>query len=121
MFTDVPLRYVSTSVPTDSFTKPDYEIHPVKCRQSVFLQPGESLNVITNVIITEAVGKVTGFLTVSGNYPCYWLESMTTNCFCIKTGVLPGDYVGCLTVSIINKMSEAIVLKEGTNLGFLEH
>ena len=66
LFKDVPLRYVSTSIPTDSFTKPDYEIHPVKCRQSVFLQPGESLNAITNVIISEAVGKVTGFLTVSG-------------------------------------------------------
>jgi hypothetical protein len=108
-------------VPTDSFTKPDYEIHPVKCRHSVFLEPGESLNIITNVIITESVGRVTEFLAVSGNSPGYWLESMTANCFCIKAGVLPGDYVGSLTVSVINKMSESIVLKGGTNLGFLEY
>ena len=121
LFKDVPFHYVSTSVPTDSFTKPDYEIHPVKCRHSVFLEPGESLNIITNVIITESVGRVTGFLAVSGNSPGYWLESMTANCFCIKAGVLPGDYVGSLTVSVINKMSESIVLKGGTNLGFLEY
>ena len=119
LFKDVPLHYVSTSVPTDSFTKPDYEVHPVKCRHSVFLEPGESLNLLTNVIITEAVGRVTGFLAVSGNPPRYWLESMTTSCFCIKTGVLPGDYVGSLTVSVINKMSESIVVKGGTNLGLL--
>jgi hypothetical protein len=99
LFKDVPLQYVSTSVPADSFTKPDYEIHSVKCRQSLFLAAGESLNILTNVIITEAVGRVVGFLAVLGNPQCYWLESMTTNCFCIKTGVLPGDFVGNLKVS----------------------
>jgi hypothetical protein len=118
---DVPYHYVSTSVPTDSFTKPDYEVHPIKCKQSVFLGPGESVNLSTNVIITEAVGTVTGFLFIMGNPPQYWLESMTASCFCIKTGVLRGDYAGSLSVSIINKMSESIVVKSGTNLGLLKY
>ena len=105
----------------DSITKADYELHPVKCQQSVFLEAGESRNILTNVIIIEPIGRVMGFLSVSGNPPRYWLEAMTTNCFCIKTGVLPGDYIGNLTVSIINKMDEPIIVKEGTNLGFLEY
>ena len=121
LFDEIPFHYVSTSMSNDSITKPDYELYPVKCDQSGFLGAGESKNISTNVIIIEPIGRIVGFLSVSGNPLRYWLQSMTTSCFCIKTGVLPGDYIGNLTVSIINKMDEAIIVKEGTNLGFLEY
>ena len=120
LFEDKQFHYVTTCEISDSFTKPDYEIHPIKCKQSTFLSAGESSNIPTNVIITEAIGKVVGFLSISGNPPCYWLESMTNHCFGFKTGVLSGEFVGGLNVSVIKKMSESIVIKEGTNLGFLE-
>lgn len=120
LFGDVQYHYVSTCEVLDSFTKPDFEVHPVKCRQSTFLAAGESSIIPTNMIVTEPTARVVGFLSISENPPSYWLESMINHCFAIKTGVLPGDFVGGLSISVINKMSESIVIKEGTNLGFLK-
>ena len=120
LFEEIQHHYVTTSEVLDSYTKPDFEVHPVKCSKSAFLLPGESLIIKTDIIVTESVGKIVGFLTIVGNPPWYWLETMTNHCFTVKTGVLRGDFVGGLSVSVINKMSESIVIKEGTNLCFLE-
>ena len=120
LFGSVQYHYVSTCEVMDSFTKPDFEAHPIKCGQSTFLAPGESSIIPTNMIITEPTARVVGFLSVSENPPSYWLESMINHCFAVKTGVLASDFIGKLSVSVINKMSEPIVIKEGTNLGFLK-
>ena len=120
LFEEVQYHYVTTSEQADSHTKPDFEVHPVKCAKSTFLDSGESLIIQTDVIVTEPVGRVAGFLTIVGNPPWYWLESLTSHCFTVKTGVLRGDFVGVLSISVINKMPESIVIKEGTNLCFLE-
>ena len=120
LFEEVQHHYVTTSEVLDSYTKPDFEVHPVRCSKSTFLSAGESLIIKTDIIVTEPVGRTVGFLTIVGNPPWYWLETMTNHCFTVKTGVLRGDFVGGLSVSVINKMSESIVIKEGTNLCFLE-
>ena len=120
LFGGVQYHYVSTCEMIDSFTKPDFEVHPIKCSQAVFLEPGESSIIPTNMIITEPTARIVGFLSISENPPSYWLESMINHCFTVKTGVLASDFVGNLNISIINKMSEPIVVKEGTNLGFLK-
>jgi hypothetical protein len=120
LFEEIPPHYVTASEGVNGFAKPEYEIHPIKSSESIFLSPGESANIKTNVILTEPIGKIVGFLSISGNPQCYWLGSMTNHCFCIKTGVLPGDHIGGLFVSIINKTSSSIVVKLGTNLGVLE-
>ena len=120
LFECVQYRYVSTSELADSFTKPDFEVHPIKCGTSIFLEPGESSIINTNIIITEPTARILGFHSVSENPPSYWLESMISHCFTIKTGVVASDFIGNLKVSVINKMIEPIVIKTGTNLGFLK-
>ena len=120
LFEEIPAHYVTASEGINGFTKAEYEIHRIKSSESMFLSPGESANIKTNVILTEPIGKIVGFLSNSGNPQCYWLGSMTNHRFCIKTVVLPGDYIGGLFVSIINKTSSSIVVKLGTNLRVLE-
>ena len=120
LFEEIPALYVTASEGIYGFAKAEYKIRPIKSSESMFLSPGESANIKTNVILTEPIGKIVGFLSISGNPQCYWLGSMTNHCFCIKTGVLLGDYIWVLFVSIINKTSNSIVVKLGTNLGVLE-
>ena len=117
---EVPTHYVTSSELQDGFAKTEYEFHQVKSSESNFLKPGESIKIKANIVITESVGKNVGFSTVSGNPSNYWIGSVVNECFLVKTGVLSGDFLGGLYISIINKTVSSVIVKAGTNLGVFE-
>ena len=111
---------MTTSESVDGFHKPEYEFHQIKSSESKFLKSGESIRIKSNIIVTECVGDNAGFLTISRNPQNYWLGSVVNECFLIKSGVLSSDFVGVLHISVINKSTNPVFLKAGTNLGVLE-
>ena len=102
LFEEIPPHYVSVSQGL-CFPKPEYEIHQVKSSEEIFLRPSETGIIRSNIIVTEPIGKIVGFLAVSGNHYSYWLAPMSNECFWIKTGVIQSDFVGPLHVSVVNK------------------
>jgi dUTPase len=87
---------------------------------SYTVNPGQTVRVKTNIVVMHSLGDPAGFFTITNQHPGYWLHKQCSAKFYMKEGVVSTHYTGVILVSVLNKSTDNVMIRQGTTLGCLQ-
>ena len=119
LFKPVPLHYVCSAEGENGFYRPEFELYQIYATDSYIVNPGQTVRLNTNIVVKETLTRPVGFFAIGNQHPGYWLYKQCSSKFYLKEGVLSTNYQGVLLVSVLNKSTDIVTIRQGTNLGCL--
>jgi hypothetical protein len=119
LFKTVPLQFVCNAEGENGFYRPEFELYQIIATDSYTVSPGQTVRVSTNIVVKQSLGHPVGFFSIVNQHPGYWLYKQCSSKFYVKEGVVSSHHQGVLLVSVLNKSTDIVTIRQGTSLGCL--
>jgi hypothetical protein len=120
LFKTVPSQFVCNGEGENVFLRPDFEVYQIRATESYIVNPGQTVRVKSNIVVMHSLGDPAGFFTLANQHPGYWLHKPCSAKFFMKEGVISTHHTGVIFVIVLNKSTDNVMIRQGTNLGCLQ-
>jgi dUTPase len=96
-----------------------FSVYQILATDSYTVNPGQTVRVSTNIVVMQSLGDPAVFFTNINQHPGYWLYKQCSAKFYMKEGVVSTHYTGIILVSVVNKSTDNVTIRQGTSLGCL--